>query len=1453
MRRLNVKLALWLVGITVFSMVGVHFLHGYQLDRNADFLKVQAEKASKAGNAKEAIKQYNQYLRHRDDRNGYKALAELVVDVAKEADATRSDKFRAYNILEEAIRRHSDLDEVRASLVDYTMMMRRFADAQDHISILKEHGKNDPELEYKSALCYFLNGDEELARKKLCEMVGFDEVSEQFAEAPPRAAKEIRAFGLLARVLRNKSDGEAQADLVIQQVVKWNPDSKDAHLMRGQYLLGLRETISDDLPDSKKRKDELLAEGKAEFDKAFELSPDDADAILAVAHTAMLEENHAKAQELLERARKEHPDRQEVYVRLAALALKQGNKDQANEQLQKGLEQAKDTRGILEQLIEVQFQLNDLDAVRATCEKMRGLDAIPPEYIRYQEARLKMSDGKIVEATRELEKVRPAMERLGSDHAQRVNTYLARCYELLGLPDQQLEVYRRLLGSYPNMIVARLGEAGALQSLGRHAEAETALGLLAGAVDVYVPIRGAVLQLAVNQEMSKPEAERNWDRTEKIAAKLYQDKARTPLMNQLLAAELLTAQGRIDEALNLLTAARKENPKEASIWVSLSKLLARDENNRKNIPQLLALAEKELGDVPAVRNEKIKAIIEAGGETAQQDLKKIEQGIEKFNESEQRVLMQQLGRAYLRVGDYADARRCWQTAIAKDPTNGRIRQLVFELAMERRDEEGMQAVLKEIRDSRFFGPENPLYKYCHAAHTLQVFDSRERDDNKLSEKDYRLLADVRKEVEEGIAMRGEWAPLWRVKGELDQLEDNRDGAITNYQRSLNYSRFNQETTARRLVALLYSAGRFTEANEALKYLSGSDVPDQFRQLIGDIKSKSGDSTAAIEMAKKDVQEHPENPMNHIWLGRLFHGVGKSDEAEQAFRDATKAGPQLPAAWELLVQRLLASRKKNEAVESVREASKQLSDDPLTMARLYQLVGDSEQADQLYQTALSKNPNDLAVLQQVVDFSFAANQPDKATQYLDQVIEKGSKSSDKNAVAFVAWARRRKAQSLAQVGDYQNTMAAVKLIEQNTEGGQLARADMVSIISALGDRPEPQSRDTAIKYFELLRQTHGISARQMSALAKLYDRAGQWTKARDMMLAAINNSSDDPVVFSTYARMLLDRGEAEEAERFLSRAEELLGKSSGPIVDAAKPEIRFVRARLLVRDGQKEKAAEVLEGLLSRPLPQTQLARLSFVAKEMEKLGLHEAAERLLTEYMSQEPRGVIAMAAFKGRLGNVAEAFQLLEEARKSQPVVELAPVALEILRYYPKEVNKERCQLIEQWVTGALGNEVDPQSIKLILAELYDLQSRYDDVIKIYRELLADPATSLEPKARVQNNLAFVLAAVNPTPERGAQALELVEDAMRVLGPRSDLLDTRAVAYLAQGKVKQAATDMHKAISDTPSIAKYYHLAQIEKQLGNLDAAREAMAKAQELRSNHNPFTPAERQGFERMQQELN
>ena len=108
-------------------------------------------------------------------------------------------------------------------------------------------------------------------------------------------------------------------------------------------------------------------------------------------------------------------------------------------------------------------------------------------------------------------------------------------------------------------------------------------------------------------------------------------------------------------------------------------------------------------------------------------------------------------------------------------------------------------------------------------------------------------------MDEGIASRGEWSVLWRLRGEIDQLEGNYPSAIENYQRSLDYGRTGQTATVRRLISLLYATNRIEDANEALKYLGETAAADPLRKIVSDIKEKTGNIDDALEMAKKDVE------------------------------------------------------------------------------------------------------------------------------------------------------------------------------------------------------------------------------------------------------------------------------------------------------------------------------------------------------------------------------------------------------------------------------------------------------------------------------------------------------------------------------------------------------------------------------------------------------------------------
>jgi tetratricopeptide (TPR) repeat protein len=228
------------------------------------------------------------------------------------------------------------------------------------------------------------------------------------------------------------------------------------------------------------------------------------------------------------------------------------------------------------------------------------------------------------------------------------------------------------------------------------------------------------------------------------------------------------------------------------------------------------------------------------------------------------------------------------------------------------------------------------------------------------------------------------------------------------------------------------------------------------------------------------------------------------------------------------------------------------------------------------------------------------------------------------------------------------------------------------------------------------------------------------------------------------------------------------------------------------------------------------------------------------------------MAAFIGRRGDVDKAFALLDQARKSAPVTAILPIGLECLRLNPDKASKEKFQLLESWAKTATQEESNPQQVKMLLAELYDLAGRSQEAIQIYREMLSEPRIDPTQKALVKNNLAFLLAMVKGSPDSATEAVKLISEAMRVLGPTADLLDTRAVALLSQGKTQQAISDLTLAVTDSPSSSKYFHLAQAQKRANNIDAARESLAKAQQSGVDAGQLGTAEKELYKQLVDEL-
>jgi hypothetical protein len=102
-----------------------------------------------------------------------------------------------------------------------------------------------------------------------------------------------------------------------------------------------------------------------------------------------------------------------------------------------------------------------------------------------------------------------------------------------------------------------------------------------------------------------------------------------------------------------------------------------------------------------------------------------------------------------------------------------------------------------------------------------------------------------------------------------------------------------------------------------------------------------------------------------------------------------------------------------------------------------------------------------------------------------------------------------------------------------------------------------------------------------------------------------------------------------------------------------------------------------------------------------------------------------------------------------------------------------------------------------------------------------------------VLNNLAFLVALAGEKAGTDDDPLKMINEAAEIMGPNSDILDTRAVVHMAKGQYQDAIHDLELSVTDNPTASKYFHKAQAHLMANENRAAVEAWEKAEALGLN--------------------
>ncbi len=1451
MRKLNFRFLAYLLGAVVLLAPGVHFLHGYQVKRNAGIFLDQAEKAEGSGELQKAADYYRRYLGldPSDKSNALAKYGTLLMD--KRLANSGKALAQAYFVLEQALRRDPDRHDVRKQVIRLAMQFGRHTDALEHLNILQMALGEDGELLKLRGYCYAAVREFKKARQSF----------EKALTYPPKdPSKDFDTYLALATLLREQGsavmaaekelkDVHKKADETIETMLKAFDKSFGARLAAARYYRQFAPQIA--LQIGAEASEKLIGDQIVE---ARNQAPDELDVILAFAGLEQERKNVDRARAELERGMKLHQEEWPIYQALAHLEMLDAKPEAALAVLRRGLEKLPEQLDLLWNLAHLyahQGRSAEANEMVARLQKQ----GFPRTELDYLEARIQASQEEWQDAARLLEKIYPLLagradqqrDWLAINLVYESNLLLARCYEQLGDPDAAASAYTRVVTRFPQSNVGRLGLARMEWALGRLDSALREYDVLMSSAQAPVQAWIESIQLRIESNLKRPQPD--WSEVDRMLSRMEQLKP-VPVEVGVLRAEFLAAKKEFDKARAALEKGHEDKQvRPVEVWIGLAGL----EQQREKSDVALALlneAERHLGDRLELRQARCRYWARRGGPEAPRALDQVNLGLDKFPAEQQRRLLPVLAGSYLQIGEVKRAEALWQQIAKQYPKNLRSQMALFDLALQDNESAAMDKLVEAIKFIE--GPEGTIWRYCQACQLIAQAQKSLEAKKTLDQDSKRLLDRASEQLLVVAKRRPTWGRVMVAQGQVNDLLGLYDAALDKYQKGMAFGE-QSFPIIRRTLQLLWSRGNYAEVEELLQTLpvSSKGTLGELDRIGAESALRSQDPARALVLAERAVPADSKDYQDHVWLAQIKWRAGKNAEAETELRHAIKLAPDVPETWVAMVAHYIRIGEKTKANQTVEEAAKQLPRERsrLALARCYEMTGQTERSKELYAEALAANPNDSDVLEALAFSTLSQNQRDEAKKYFEQLISLKNLSP-----ARLAAAKRALALVLSSPNDYQETVKALRLLGVlDAESEKLPPAtgenlaDQRAKIVILARAQNPRQRRQAISLLEGLLGRQQITSDERFLLAQLYESVGEWPKARQQFQfvlsagpealgkdergkdARLRQYADKLTVFCVG---LLRADAATQVEPWLAKLEEIEPKSLRSV---------GLRAQLLSKQGQADKA---VPELLAFEKNQDKLT--GSVAAVLEQIGQLKLAEEMYKKYVTQsmKPEANLTLAQFYGRQNRPDEALALCQSALKTCRMEQVASAAVLVL--YTAKVNNDHCQRVAGWLQAAIQQNEKATELMTYLAAVRRLQKDYQSVIALYRQVLKhDPNDTL-----TLNNLAWLLALS----ERSApEALTIINRAIELDGPQSELLDTRGVAYLINQDPKGALRDFEEAIAETPTAHRYFHLAQAHFLARNRSAAVDALQKAMRLKLTENTVDPLEISAYQQLHAELN
>jgi tetratricopeptide (TPR) repeat protein len=1431
MRKLNVKFLIIFLVVLLAIGGGAFAILKLKSDPSVKML-ADAREARQNEEYDTAIENYRGYLGFNRDDQDVLCEAALVGNhcLTEENIKDSEQALPALKLMARALRNAPTRDDIRRNLAEGLIAMGKiargsdgertfFAEAQKEVQRLREEKSDDPDLNFMYAQC--ADKLEKLSESinVLEAMIGYESSTAKFNDDSANAVNMIEPHVLLANIYRKRGRGredENLADRVMDKMVERNAEKADAYLQRAVYNQKFNQVGSS--AQRSARKDKILTDLK----KSLSLDANNLDVLMELVHQYIDNEQFELAEKHLTHAREVDPKDPRIYLQTAQIERIRQNRDAELVVIQDGLKAIPGDRQLINLLLNAQLVEKQSEEAKHTIEEMKELN-FRPEWIEFSEAKVLCLDEQWREASKKLESLRPRMGIFPASMTYSLDHLLGRCYKAMGQPDRQLDAYGRTLADNPQSKIALAGQAEALVALKRMPEALeklTQLKEVMGSESFDSDEGLRALYLATLASLSQKNTQYK-DRLEGAKQEYVGRDDVSDADKAVVRAEGFIRNGKIDDALACLDQALIESPDAVRLQNTYLAILLR-ENGPEFASEYLDNAttreDNPWIDRPELLLRRAELIVLAGGTEQAKKVKAIEDDIARYDENDQGKLWKKIARTYYHMTPprREDAKRCLQNA-AKGDVDQVYSIGLFELARELGDELEMQAQIDESADR--YGKDTAVPKFLQARFYLWKHLAENQPGMQLIESADRLADEIAR-------TRPKWQRLLELKGSIKELQGDIKQAIDFYQESLASGPLNV-VTVRHLVELLVKDGRFDDARAALMQLN--NVPQALKKEQLTLDLLTGNREAALTSLNQAAPVDSKNSEDWVRRGRVLLRLGKSDEAEKAFRRAVELSPQLPQPSLALVEYLLAMQRTTEAEEEIRRIENRLSQDVVAqvMGQCYAWLGNRMLAEHYLAVAIANNPADMEREQAMARYHMINNQSPLAIPHLNTILERSLDSKeDPSEVAL--WARRSLARVLASLRTHKFFQQALALLEGNRQSGDLKSPDLNLKGLILAIRPEPFYRQQAIEILERIPRGD-LAIEERLALGQLYFVGDRWTECREIMQSLLVDYPTDTRLLAKYIEMLIRKQEWRTLAPWMRQLQNR---------DPSGMETIRLTALAAKGRGKERPAVVAIEQLMPEGAKKADKEKVAVAAKLYEEIGLDDLAESTYRTLAERDFAYRINLAAFLASRGKLDESFRICNSILTKDRLLEICGIGIGGAVRHAAKISDEQLEQVYEWIARA--KKEQPYSIDLITREAALHSARAatvskEEAMKNYQkalDLIEDvPLEKMSENQRglLSNNLAYMRVKTGGDTDT---ALQNVDTAVSLLGPRIELLDTRATINIEKGNFDQAIKDLEQAtLFKVESGVYYFHLALAYQGKGDRVAAAAALQQAEDLK----------------------